>query len=173
MNRAVEATNKNIKKIIEKMKDTYKDWHEKLSFTFHAYRTTIRTSTRATLFSLVYGMEVVVPMEVEIPFLHVLMEKELEDAEWIQARYEQLNLIEKKRLSALCHGQLYQRRMIQAYDKKVYLDSFEKKNGVKKSSPINRILVKNGHQIGKAFIWWRKSFKKIINLNRDGCERFA
>ena len=28
----MEATNKNIKKILVKMTDTYKDWHEHLSF---------------------------------------------------------------------------------------------------------------------------------------------
>ena len=31
-NGAMEATNKNIKKILVKMIDTYKDWHEYLSF---------------------------------------------------------------------------------------------------------------------------------------------
>ena len=49
----------------------------------------------------------------------VLMETKLEEAEWVQARYEQLNLIEEKRLKALCHGQFYQKRMMRAYDKKV------------------------------------------------------
>ncbi|NAW06135.1 transposase family protein, partial [Salmonella sp. gx-f8] len=32
MNGAVEAANKNIKKIVGKMTETYKDWHEKLPF---------------------------------------------------------------------------------------------------------------------------------------------
>ena len=50
INGAVEATNKNIKKIIEKTIDTYKDWHEKLPFALYAYRTSMQTSTRATPF---------------------------------------------------------------------------------------------------------------------------
>ena len=37
MNGAVEAANKNVKKIVAKMTDTYKDWHEKLPFALHAY----------------------------------------------------------------------------------------------------------------------------------------
>ena len=85
----------------------------------------MRTSTRATPFSLVYGMEAVLPIEVEILFLRVLMEMKLEEVEWIQARYEQLNLIEEKRLSALCHGQLYQKRMMQAHNKKNWLRQFK------------------------------------------------
>jgi len=69
MNGAVETANKNIKKIIQKMVVTYKDWHEMLSFALHAYRTIVRTLTKATPYSLVYGMEKVMPLEVEIPSL--------------------------------------------------------------------------------------------------------
>ena len=38
MNGTVETTNKNVKKIIAKVTETYKDWHEKLSFALHAYQ---------------------------------------------------------------------------------------------------------------------------------------
>ncbi|XP_057962380.1 uncharacterized protein LOC131153952 [Malania oleifera] len=76
MNGAMEAANKNIKNILEKMTETYRDWHDKLPFTLMAYKTTTRTSTGATPFSLVYGMEAVVPVEVEIPSLRVLKEVE-------------------------------------------------------------------------------------------------
>ena len=64
-------------------------------------------------------MEEVLPFEVEIPSLRLLMETKLEEAEWVQARYDQLNLIDEKRLATICHGQLYQRRMKRAFDKKV------------------------------------------------------
>ena len=64
-------------------------------------------------------MEAVLPIEVEISSLRVLKEIELEEAEWVQARYEQLNLIEEKRMKAICHGQLYQKRMMRAHDKKI------------------------------------------------------
>ena len=37
MNGAIEATNKNVKKIIAKATETYKDWHEKLPFALHTY----------------------------------------------------------------------------------------------------------------------------------------
>ena len=36
-----------------------------------------------------------------------------------QSRYDQLNLIEERRLDALAHGQMYQARMKNAFDKKV------------------------------------------------------
>ena len=47
MNGAIEAANKNVKKIIAKATETYKGWHEKLPFALHAYRTGVRTSTGA------------------------------------------------------------------------------------------------------------------------------
>ena len=64
-------------------------------------------------------MEVVLPMEVEIPSIRVIMEAKLSEVEWCQNRYDQLNLIEDKCMAALCHGQLYLKRMKKAFDKKV------------------------------------------------------
>ncbi|PKI67587.1 hypothetical protein CRG98_012010 [Punica granatum] len=119
MNGAVEAGNKNIKKIIEKVTVNYKDWHEILPYALLAYRMSIRTSTGATPYSLVYSMEAVLPIEVEIPSMRILAETELEEAEWAKQRYEQLNLIDEKRLKALCHGQCYQQRMARAFNAKV------------------------------------------------------
>nr|XP_027124191.1 uncharacterized protein K02A2.6-like [Coffea arabica] len=104
MNGAVEAANKNLKKIIRKMTEAHRDWHEKLPYALMAYRTTIKTSTGATLYSLMYGMEAVQPAEVEIPSLRILMEAQIEEAEWVRERQEQLSLIDEKRLNAVCHG---------------------------------------------------------------------
>uniref|UniRef100_A0A2N9GC76 Integrase catalytic domain-containing protein n=1 Tax=Fagus sylvatica TaxID=28930 RepID=A0A2N9GC76_FAGSY len=47
MNGAVEAANKNVKKILSKMTETYKDWHEHLPYALCAYRTSVRTSVGA------------------------------------------------------------------------------------------------------------------------------
>jgi len=80
MNGAIEVANKNIKKIIQKTVVTYKDWHEMLPFALHGYRTSVRTSTGATPFSLVYGMEAILPFEEKVPYLRVLMETKLEEA---------------------------------------------------------------------------------------------
>ena len=88
MNGAVEAANKNVKKILAKAIETYKDWHEKLPFALHAYRNGIQTSIEATSYSLAYRMEAILPIEVEIPSLRVLREVKLKEAEWVQAQYE-------------------------------------------------------------------------------------
>ena len=44
MNGAVEAANKNIKKIMRKMIDNHRGWHEMLPYALLGYRTTVRTS---------------------------------------------------------------------------------------------------------------------------------
>ena len=71
-------------------------------------------------------------VEVEIPSLRVLMKAKLTEAEWCQTRYDQLNLIEEKRLTAMCHGQLYQQRMKKDFDKKVRPRVFQEGNLVLK-----------------------------------------
>ena len=83
-------------------------------------------------------MEVVLPIKVEIPSLWVLREVELEEAEWVQARYEQLNLVDEKRMKAICHGQLYQNMMMKAHDKKIRPRQFQEGELVLKRIPQNR-----------------------------------
>ena len=88
MSGAIKAANKNIKRMVEKMVETHKDGHEKLSFAPHAYPTSVQTSTNASPSSFVYGMKAVVPIKVEIPLLRVLMETKLRKAEWVKNRYD-------------------------------------------------------------------------------------
>ncbi|XP_070024991.1 uncharacterized protein [Nicotiana sylvestris] len=68
---------------------------------------------------LVYSTEAVIPVEVEIPSLRIMQEVELDDAEWVKCRYEQLALIDGKRMNTVCHYQLYQNRMSRAFNKRV------------------------------------------------------
>jgi len=64
-------------------------------------------------------MEVVQPFEVEVLSLRILAESGLKESEWAQARFDQFNLIEGKCLAAMSHGRLYQKRVKNAFDKKV------------------------------------------------------
>lgn len=47
-------------------------WHEKLPFALLGYCTTIRISTRATTYFLVYDNEVVIHAKVEITSLRII-----------------------------------------------------------------------------------------------------
>ena len=90
-----------------------------LPFALHGYRTSAQTSTGATPYSLVYGMEVVLPIEVQIPSLRIMKDAGLNEDDWIQTRLDQLNPIDENILTVVCHGQMYKKRMIMASNKKV------------------------------------------------------
>lgn len=63
-NGLVEAFNKTLcsllKNVVSKLKG---DWHERINDVLWAYQITYRTRTQATLNTLVYGVEVVFPLE--------------------------------------------------------------------------------------------------------------
>ena len=113
-NGAVEAANKNVKNILAKMVVTYKDWAEKLPFALQGYKTSIRAL--ATPYSLVYGSEAMLPIEVEIQSLRVLAETKVLEEDWVKQRYEQLALIDEKRARAQYHAQGYQKSLVKAYN---------------------------------------------------------
>ncbi|XP_070020603.1 uncharacterized protein [Nicotiana sylvestris] len=128
MNGVVEAANENIKKILRKMVENHKQWHEKLLFSLLGFFTTACTSTRATPYMLVYGTNVVIPAEVEIHSLRIIQEAELSDAKWIRSRYEQLAHIDGKMMNTVCHGQFYHNRMSRAFNNRVKPRQFAPEN---------------------------------------------
>ncbi|XP_040999419.1 uncharacterized protein LOC121245210 [Juglans microcarpa x Juglans regia] len=67
-NRKVEATNKTLLNILKmKLGGQKREWAEELLSTLWAYRTSVRTPTGETPFSLVYGTEAMILVEVAIP----------------------------------------------------------------------------------------------------------
>ena len=64
------------------MVKTYKDWSEYLPLALWGYRITMRTTIGQTMFSLVYGCEAVLPIEIEIKSLRVVMEAKTPESEW-------------------------------------------------------------------------------------------
>ena len=88
----------------------YKDWHLQLPYALWGYRKSIRSSTEATPYSLVYGMEAVLSFEMGIHSLRTVLESEIPKGDWLQSRYNQLCMMDEKRLKALYHIQGYQDR---------------------------------------------------------------
>ena len=104
-----------------------------------------------------YGTKAGLPVEVEIPSLYAIMETKLSEAEWVKNMFDQLNLIEQKRMTALCHGQLYQKRMKKAFYKNVKpRDSDKATSCSEKSCLLTLILGASGLPILKAHMLSRK-----------------
>src|SRR5436189_5251385 len=91
-----------------------------------AYRTTIRTATKATPFSLVYGCEAVLPLEIQIPSLRIAIASGMTEEEKDNQHLAQLEELNEKRLKAQQQIELYQARMARAYNKGIRLRTFEK-----------------------------------------------
>ena len=51
--------------------------------------------------------------------LRIVLESEIFEVDWLQSRYDQLCMLDEKRLKALYHIQGYQRRFRKAFEKKV------------------------------------------------------
>ncbi|XP_060178040.1 uncharacterized protein LOC132607975 [Lycium barbarum] len=101
------------------MTDNHKCWHEQLPYALLGHHTTARTSSGAIPYLLVYGTEAVIPTKVEIPSLRIIQEVELDNVEWVRVRYEQLDLIDEKRMVSICHSQLYRQMMARAFNKRI------------------------------------------------------
>ena len=96
------------------------------------------TSTGATPYSLVYGMEAVLPIEVEMESLRVLIDAQMDEDQWLQDQYHQLSLIDEKRATAIFHGQLYQQRIARSYNNKVRIRQFRENDLVLKKVLVNQ-----------------------------------
>ncbi|XP_030948841.1 uncharacterized protein LOC115972699 [Quercus lobata] len=71
-NGLAEAFNKTLGSLLKKVvSKTKRDWHERIREALYAYRITFRSPTQATPYSLVYGVEVVLPLERQIPLLWI------------------------------------------------------------------------------------------------------
>ncbi|XP_028121773.1 protein NYNRIN-like [Camellia sinensis] len=126
-NGLAEAFNKTLCKILKKMVDKNKKaWHEKLQEALWTYRTSYRTPTQATPYSLVFGGEAVLPLEVQIPSLRVAIQESLTEDESARVRLAELETLDERRLYAQQNLEIYQQRMANAFNKRVRLRSFKK-----------------------------------------------
>ena len=64
-------------------------------------------------------MEAILPIEMGVYSLRTVLESEIPETDWLLSRYDQLCILDEKRLKALYHSQGYQRKLGKAFDKKV------------------------------------------------------
>ena len=82
-NGQAESTNKILKTNIQKMVDhNPRVWHELLSEVLWAYKASKRTSTGTTPFTLTYGHEAVLPMEIEVRSLRIARQSDIDINEY-------------------------------------------------------------------------------------------
>ena len=71
-------------------------------------------------------MEVVLLVKIEMESLRVALEYQISKTKWAQSRYDQLSLLDERRLREADHVQAYQRKMTRTFRKRVKPRKFQK-----------------------------------------------
>ncbi|XP_020258850.1 uncharacterized protein LOC109835279 [Asparagus officinalis] len=79
----------------------------------------VKTLTKSTPFSLVYGCEAVLLLEIQIPSLRVTLAIRMTDEEQHRLRLQELEVLDDMRLQAQQQIELYHAQISKAYNKKV------------------------------------------------------
>ena len=118
-NGQVEAVNKVIVNGLKKRLDDAKGKCVKeLPHVLWTYRTTPRRSTGETLFSMAYGTEAVIPLEIGFPTSRTNSFNPRDNDEQLA---KSLDLIKEKRENAMVQLAYYQQKLKQGYDANVKL----------------------------------------------------
>ncbi|KAL5566044.1 hypothetical protein UlMin_029208 [Ulmus minor] len=123
-NGQVEAVNKIIKQTLKKKLEKSKGaWVDELPLVLWAYRTSFRAATGETPFSLAYGVEAVIPIEISLPTFRVdSFDEENNDVLLALAT----DLLEEKRETSQVRAAALQQTITRYYNSKVKLRRFVK-----------------------------------------------
>ncbi|CAL2230415.1 unnamed protein product [Prunus armeniaca] len=125
-NGQVESSNKVIINIIRKMlEDNPRQWHEKLSKTLWAYRTSKREATGMTPYALTYGHDAILPMEIAVQSIIIAQQHNLVGEDYSQAMLLELEGLDTSRIDTLNKLLAGKQAVARAYNKKVRNKSFE------------------------------------------------
>jgi len=124
-NRQAEAMNKTIISNLKKKLNAYKGaWFGELQNVLWAVRTTPRRATGETPFSLVYGMEAVIPAEIKVPSARRIRNPQNEEAN-NEMLIDVIDTIDERRNQALVRMQNYHNAVARYYNSNVRNRSFE------------------------------------------------
>ncbi|XP_070036138.1 uncharacterized protein [Nicotiana tomentosiformis] len=139
-------------KVVSKSK---RDWHDRMEEALWAYRTTHRMPTQATPYALVYGVEVVLPLERQIPSLRLVIQEGITDEENTRLRLAELEALDEKRLESQQSLECYQARLSRAFNKRILPRSFQVGDQV---LAIQRPIITFHKPVGKFTSKWDGSY---------------
>eukprot|EP00253_Pinus_taeda_P034176 PITA_34176 len=120
LNPQVESTNKVIEAILTKtIKENRRDWFQKLPEALWAYRTTWRNTTGISPYELVFGKNVVFPLEFEIKTLRTSLAVNVDLTDAQTARLQQPQELDEKRLDATHQTTMIQQQRTRWHDKTI------------------------------------------------------
>lgn len=124
-NGQAEAANKLVINVLKRMiTDKPRDWHNILSDTLWALRTSKRSATGTTPFALTYGHDAMLPVEIQVKALRVAEQHNLTVGDYTQAMLQELEELDHARLDAYNRMEAQKRAMARAYNKRVHNKTF-------------------------------------------------
>ncbi|XP_028104618.1 uncharacterized protein K02A2.6-like [Camellia sinensis] len=121
-NGQAEATNKTLIRILSKMMDEAGGtWSEQLHIALWAYRTSKRSPTQTTPFSLVYRSEAVLPVELAVPLARMAMSAHIVP----DNKKNDIEVAKERRDRALRAMEKYYQSIARAYNQSVQHRKFK------------------------------------------------
>nr|GEV75842.1 reverse transcriptase domain-containing protein [Tanacetum cinerariifolium] len=108
--------------IEQRLGRTHQGWVDELPQVLWAHRTTPKFNNKETPFSLVYGSEAVVPIEISVETQRI---KEFKARKNEKKCREDLNILEEKREIASIREAYYKQKLERYYNKRVRLSTFK------------------------------------------------
>ncbi|XP_073120547.1 uncharacterized protein [Henckelia pumila] len=133
-----------------------KDWVEEIPSVLWAYRTTPHTATQESAFSLVYGSEAILLVEIGQPSARIKAYEDIEEG----ARAQELDLIEERREKEARRMEAYRARVMRAYNRKVKPREFQEGEFVLKR-------VNPAGEVGKLDARWEGPYKLIRKVSAN------
>jgi hypothetical protein len=122
-NGQAKSSNRILVKLIKKkIEDNPKRWHEVLSEALWAHRFSRHGATKVTPFELVYGQEVVLPVEVNLGAYRLAKQNDLNVDTYHALMMDNIDEVTNKCLEAI---EKDKRRVARAYNKRVRAKSFQ------------------------------------------------
>jgi hypothetical protein len=125
-NGQAESSNKTLIKLIKKnIEENPRRWHEVLSEALWAHQISRHGATKVTPFELVYGQEVVLPVEVNLDVYRLAKQNDISAIVYHDLMMDNIDEVTDVRLKALKEIEKDKARAARAYNKKVKSKSFQ------------------------------------------------
>ena len=119
-NGQMEKTNGILCKIITKtVQGSNTDWDARLHDALWAYRCAFKVTTKFTPFQLVYGLEAILPIELEVQSLRIALDERMGDDDSLKHRLIMLEKLDETRAQAYLNMEAIQKHRKSYYDSKL------------------------------------------------------